>query len=355
MQIIDKYLFFSILKSSLITLMGIVLVFSFFKFLEEINDVGTANYRIETSLKYIALLIPSLLNSFLVLSLMIGAVFSLGQMNVNKELQIFQVATISTKELMIKSIKFPFYVSIILIIFFESFSPRIIRIAEELKANALEKTIVSENQSFWLLLNDVFYFINDAKENSSIEMFEIANNKDLKVYKKGDNLKFFPDFISFNEKKYLGLDSENNFLKISKGDLEKSQKISIDFNQIYNIDSNLNTFSIYELSKMVFSNKNLAANSEASIELVSRIVKPLTLIGMLLIAMPYVFSFQRTISIGRRIFLSISIGVITHLLTKIFSVIYLKFNILNALGLFIPSLMLILVGLILLKIKLKFG
>jgi len=108
MKLLERYLFSSIVKSSISVLLGLVVLFSFFQFLEELNDVTKKGYTISIAIKYIALLLPSFFNLLLILGVMIGVVFSLGQLNSNKELQIFQVASISKKDIIFKSIKFTF-------------------------------------------------------------------------------------------------------------------------------------------------------------------------------------------------------------------------------------------------------
>ena len=130
MKLLDRYLFSSIIKSSLSVLLGLVVLFSFFQFLEELNDVGKKGYTISIAINYIALLLPSFSNLLLILGVMIGVVFGLGQLNSNKELQIFQVASISKKDIISKSIKFTFLISVMLIIVLEIISPYTSKLAD---------------------------------------------------------------------------------------------------------------------------------------------------------------------------------------------------------------------------------
>jgi len=74
---------------------------------------------------------------------------------------------------------------------------------------------------------------------------------------------------------------------------------------------------------------------------------------MILLAIPYILNIERNISIGQRVFLSIVIGTITHLVTKVLSVVSLKFDSMILVGPILPTLILILAGILILKIKTK--
>jgi len=110
--------------------------------------------------------------------------------------------------------------------------------------------------------------------------------------------------------------------------------------------------SLYELYQAIFfSIRNQTNNTQFVVEFLTRIIRPLTLIGMILIALPFVLDIERSISIGKRIALASGIGVITHLMTKATSIMSLKFTSIYLIGPIIPTIFLILLGVIIFKYR----
>ena len=69
MKILDRYIAKTLLKYSLSVMVILVSIFAFFKFLEEVDDIGRASYTLVDALTYIGLLVPSI--TFLLTSLII--------------------------------------------------------------------------------------------------------------------------------------------------------------------------------------------------------------------------------------------------------------------------------------------
>ena len=110
LQILDKYLFFRILSSSILSVLSLLAIFVFFKFLEELEHVGTESYSLITAIQYITFLIPSILNSVAILGIMIGTILSIGAMNHNRELLIYSVNSISLKHIILRILKSSFII-----------------------------------------------------------------------------------------------------------------------------------------------------------------------------------------------------------------------------------------------------
>jgi len=354
MRILDKYMFYSIFRGSVATLFSLVLILLFFKFLEELNDLNQGNYNLTEMIKYLALLIPSYFNSFVVLSLLIGTIFSIGQLNANKELQIFLTGSISKNELILKSLKYGFIIACSLIALFEAFSPQTYKLANQIKDDAVGNQKFKKLDNFWIRRNGQIISLSKNEPNkNSIRIFNIKNNT-LRSYLYSDDVSedefgFFSDKntkIIFNEiDGYLYPERTIN-INDFRVDFSKDQLISL--------DQDAKTLSIFELIKfLIFSIENQTDFDLYLIELVSRLIRPFTLLGMVLLALPFIFDMRRSISIGKRIFVGISIGIITHLLTKIFTMIGLKFSEMVIFGPIIPTAIMLIIGIIVFRLNLN--
>ena len=352
MKLLDRYLFSSIIKSSISVLLGLVMLFSFFQFLEELNDVTKKGYTISIAIKYIALLLPSFFNLLLILGVMIGVVFGLGQLNSNKELQIFQVASISKKDIVFKSIKFTFFISVMLIIVLEIISPYTSKLADHLKKQAQGKPIMSQSGQVWLKKDGKFIHYEKNNSDNSIKVFDTENITSLKNILYAKDVKFSDGFVEIGGPKSVEIRSEGDFYLIDNKDKEGLNRIELDPNQLEFLNKNVKEMSIFEMFLVIGNSMNAGTNNqELYTELISRIIKPFTLIGMILIAIPFVLNTQRTASVGNRIFISIAIAVFAHLITKITSIVLVTKSSTSIVGPFIPTIVLLLIGVLVLRVK----
>jgi len=351
MKILDRYLYTKIIVFSISSLIALGFIFGFFKYLEELNNIGIGAYNSLSALKYIIYLFPSILNTLIILSLMMGSVFAIGNLNSNSELQIFYTASYSSTGLIVKILKFLFGFSVILIILGESISPISIKFSSDYKNQQLEKNISFVRRNFWLK-NDQSFLYLERKDNSdfhSVRLFDIED-LDLKtmVIFQDPTLKSNLLESSSVEKKTINL--KDKFFEIaSSNEINQSIEIPLNNDDLETIHNDEKTMSIMDLIKVIsYSIDSHTDYRKYAFELISRLVKPLTLIGMLLIALPYIFSVSRTISTGKKVFLAITIGIVTHLLTKFSYVISINVESMEIFGPIVPAFFLICIGIFLL-------
>jgi len=355
MTISNKYLLLSISKASIATLCSLVIVFGFFKFLEELNEVGQFNYTVGMAIQHILLLLPSFFNSLVLISILIGAVFSLGSLNSNKELQIFQCGGISRKELIKKIIAFSFYLSFFTIIVLEIFTPYSIEMANKVKSLGLGKNTFSIVDTSWIKRDQEILFLKrskNSKEISEVKIYKLDNDGNLQEFSKSNNIQFNNAELNLHDIATSFFNTNGKYTKISKKNNSTKLYKNINIEDLDALKNDVRIMSLYELYQAIFfSIRNQTNNTQFVVEFLTRIVRPLTLIGMILIALPFVLDIERSISIGKRIALASGIGVITHLMTKATSIMSLKFTSINLIGPIIPTIFLILLGVIIFKYR----
>jgi len=351
MKALDRYLISTNLKSSILVLMGLVILFAFFQFLEELKEIDNKTYTTAIALKYIALLIPSFFNLLFILGIMIGLVFGLGQLNSNKELQIFHIGSISKKDIIIKSIKFSFFSSVILMIILESISPVTSKLANQIKEQAKGNPIMNQTGKVWLKKDDKFIYLKE-KDSNSLRLFDIENKTILNSILYDTDIDFSGNFLKLNSPGIIKILRSGENYSISNKNIESAYQIELNSNQTEFLNKNVKEMSIFEMILFLRNAiKDDVNYQEEYSELISRIIKPFTLIGMILIAIPFVLNAQRNTSIGNRIFIAISIGVFTHLITKISSAIVSIQGSISFVMPFVPTLVLLVVALIVFRLK----
>jgi len=353
-KILEKYLFLMIFKSSISVLFSLLLIFSFFQFLREIDEIGNANYGLYESAKYILLLMPSYMNALLVLAIMIGTIFSLGKLNENKEIQIFLTASVSLKMIIKNGIKYSVIISIFFIVLLESISPQAAIFANQVKAESLGKSTYYESNQAWLKKDDKILFLVPNKKNKFVAKIFITDGSNLSGYISSNKAYFSNSSLILDESEVIEFANKEGFKSPTKKFSKNFSEYNLDVEEIETLSKKVNTMSFFEiLDRITFSYKNQTQYQDLMIELISRVIKPFTLIGMILLATPFVLNLQRNISAGNRVFIAVAIGTITHLITKIFSVFTLKFDSISFIGPMLPAIIIISLGLVVMNRKLK--
>jgi len=356
MKILDKYLLKKIIKSSVFSLITLVIIFAFFQFLDELEDVGKFSYDIGNAALHVFLLLPSFVNSLFILGIMIGTVLAVGDLNSNKELQIFQAASISSREIVLKILKIGLLLSVFFLFFTELIYPPGIVAAQKIKNESLHKEVVKDSKIFWIKKGGDFIFL---KKNSNDEKFKSVsifktNNEYLENVQTSDNIIVAEDSLQINNHNKFEINSSKNFssINLTRANSE-TIKIPLKEDQIEIFKLDVRALSINNLIEGIIYALEADLNfSEFLIELSSRLIKPFILLGMVLVATPFILDFTRSTSIGKRIFLSLFIAVSTHLIIKISSVVSLKFQMFTYIGPVLSPIILVFVGIILIKKRL---
>jgi len=344
MKIFEKYFLISIFKSSAVSLVSLVLIFAVLQFIDELGDINKNGYALEEIARYVLFLFPSYFNALFVLAIMIGTVFAIGELNSNKEILIFQTASISIGQIIRKSYKYPFIIAVFCLIVFEIIAPVSWKIADQIKKNAFGEVSDFSTSSSWVKEKNKFF--NRLENSESILMYEFNENNNLVKFEINS---LSPEGYNVDS---LEVNQSDNFYQPLKNNYSSSVPY-IFFNQKFeNTGKNLEAFNLLELVNMVIqSYENQTNSKEYTLEVISRVIKPITLIAMIMVAIPFIMNFQRNTSLSSRIFLTISIGVIAHLLTKIVSAVATTNSLLAYAGSLMPTLLLGIVGYSFIKIK----
>jgi len=157
MKIFEKYFLISIFKSSAVSLVSLVLIFAVLQFIDELGDINKNGYALEEIARYVLFLFPSYFNALFVLAIMIGTVFAIGELNSNKEILIFQTASISIGQIIRKSYKYPFIIAVFCLIVFEIIAPVSWKIADQIKKNAFGEVSDFSTSSSWVKEKNKFF------------------------------------------------------------------------------------------------------------------------------------------------------------------------------------------------------
>jgi lipopolysaccharide export system permease protein len=218
----------------------------------------------------------------------------------------------------------------------------------------LGQASLSNNQDgFWIRDGDNFINVEnnvDGRFLSGITIFEVNKSNKIESVINSESANFDGQSFSFSETDIYSITTNNSFEKIGLKELNTfSKSVAFDQDLIASLEKepkDLSTYTIIKQIKFLTDNKLRAGVFE--VELYSRLVKPLSLIAMILLAMLFVFGSNRDATLGRKIFFGVAIGLSFELISRIGGAISLSFEFSPLLSSFAIPLFVIIIAILLL-------
>jgi lipopolysaccharide export system permease protein len=149
--LLRNYLIVSVLKGVALVLVVLVLIGAIAELVGQLDDVGVARYGLNDAVTYVALRIPRMIFEVLPVAALIGALLSLGNLAVHRELVVMRASGVSHLE-MLGAVGFA---GVVLLVFMgligESLAPSLGAYARDMRDQALLDDVnLADGQSAWL-------------------------------------------------------------------------------------------------------------------------------------------------------------------------------------------------------------
>jgi lipopolysaccharide export system permease protein len=355
MKIKDKYIAKTLLTYSLVVLLVWLSIYSFFNFLSELNSVGTIDYSIFEAFKYIVLQMPEVAYDQVSPVILLGCVLGMGHLATTGQIIIFRASGISILKITWLTLKNALIFLIFISVIGETLAPILTEYAKHQKSIALGKNSLSSVQNgFWI--RDGENFINalnniDGSVFTGLTVIEVNKFNKIERIINSEKAVFDGQSINLDATNIFSINSENLFEDISLNE-HNSYKKRVNFDQdlIESLEKepkDLRTLTIIKQIQFLKDNKLRAEVYEA--ELYKRLVKPLVLIAMILLAMLFIFGSIRDVSLGRKIFFGVAIALSFEFISRIGGAVALSFDISPLLISFIPAVIIIISILVLIN------
>ena len=332
MKIRDQYIAKTLLSYTLIVLLVWLSIYSFFNFLAELNSVGVANYTILSALKFVILQMPEVAYSQASPVILLGCILGMGHLAASNQLLVFQVSGFSILKITKLTIKNALVFIIFIIIIGEIFAPISSEFAKSERSIALGKNSFSSNQnSFWIRDGDNFINVRnnlDGKTFNDITIIEVSKSNRIDRVIKSETASFDGNSLDMSNNKIFSIDSTNFFEDILAKE-RKSYKKTVSFDQdlIESLEREPKDLTTWTIVKQIqFLSDNKLRSGVFEVELYKRLIKPVSLIAMILVAMLFIFGSTRDATLGRKIFFGVALGLSFEMLSRIGGAIALSFD-----------------------------
>ncbi|BBB24551.1 lipopolysaccharide export system permease protein [Isorropodon fossajaponicum endosymbiont JTNG4] len=357
MKILDRYIVKTMAFYTLAVMLVWLGIYAFFNFLEEVKFIGQADYTVFEATKYVISDIPAVMYSHSSVIILLGSLLALGHLASTSQLVVIRSAGVSIMQISNIVVRAALVFIAIVIVIGELIAPITTEYAEGSRARALgQNTTFKNQQGFWLKDSGLFIHVKknfDGKSFQDVTLIKLRTPDTLDSIVHSDSATSNGDNLELGQSVRYQLGKNGNLITFSENHFEK-YSVQVSFNQkliesLKKDPRELSTWHLYQQIRFLTINHLTADVFE--VEIYKRLMKPITLIAMILFSMLFVFGSLRDASLGKKISLGLMMSLFFELASRIGGVLSLRFDYNHFLSASIPTLVVLVLVWALLKKK----
>jgi len=368
MIVMRRYLAREIALGVVVILFGFLALFAFFDLVNELDDLGRGGYRIQHAIAFVALSLPSHVYELMPIAALIGAIWALAQFAAHSEFTAMRAAgmgrQLALRGVLVAGVGFAVLTALI----GEAVAPRAERLAQGVRLSALGTTVAGQFRSgMWIkdTLRDPagvptrlrFINIGALRPDATLEnlqIFEFDVGFTLHSVIRAQRAQWDPsrglwELTAIEETTFVGGSTADAVPTLRSRVLREQSRswpseIGPDIVRVAMLEPDrMSLLGLVQYTRHLRENRQNAERYE--IALWKKIVYPLAVIVMMVLALPFGYLQVRAGGIGYKVFAGIMLGVLFHFMNGLFS----HLGLLNTwppwLSVSIPSLVALAVGL----------
>jgi len=321
MKILHKYLLKEVAVNVLLVMLALIAMFSFFDLIQELDALGKGSYGMVKVLLFVFLSIPSHVYDVIPVAMLVGCMISLGRLTRYSELTIFRVSGLSVVSIALLLLKIGTVFTIITFLIGELITPLSEKMAQRMRIKATDSIVAQEFRSgLWVKDGLSFVNVEEVLPDTSllnIHIYEFDQNSKLIKSQNAKSGVFEQDHWKLKEV------SETHFSQnaVQVNQLAELKWHSLIRPELLNVllvaPEKMSALNLYSYIKHLTTNKQKATRYKVA--LWAKTIYPLACLVMVVLALPFGFTQQRTEGTSTKIFVGIMLGVMYQILNRVFS------------------------------------
>jgi lipopolysaccharide export system permease protein len=341
MRILDFYIGRVITSTTFITLAVFVSVSGIIKFVEQMRAIGRGNYDLAHAALYVLYAVPRDVEVFFPMSALIGGLIGIGMLASNSELIVMQAAGLSRLDIIKSVMKTAVILIMVSMAIGEWLAPSGEAKAREIRAQAISGgSLIAAKNGVWAKDGD--YFVNIG------EVLDKGQLKKIQIYGFNDELKI-DSWLSaksaiYQDKSWLLSDVEEFLLTdneiTSKSHSQKIWNSSLTPKKLGVVTVTPESLSLRGLIDYLdYLEANEQDPSRYQLAFWRKLMQPLTVAVMLLVALSFIFGPLRSVSMGARIMMGVFTGILFFISNEVLGSLSLVYQLPPMLGAMMPSML----------------
>lgn len=321
MKTLDRYIGRTVASHIGVVLFVLLAMYFFSALVTEMGDVGKGRYTTTAAVQFTLMLIPRQIYELFPLVALLGAMLGLGALANTSELTVMRAAGVSIRRIVLAVLKTGLLLVAVVVVVGETVAPQLEKLAYTERVRLLARNI-SLNTEDGLWARDGNAYINIRR------LFANGTASDIHVFRLDGDLRLVETITArrgtYEEGAWRLRDVQISRIGPAGIGVEKRGKLRwessltpavIDVGAV--APENLSVQDL--LGYLRYMRDNGLEDRRYSLALWLRVLMPFATVGMLLLAIPFVFGSMRSVGIGQRIMVGALIGIGFYLFNAIFS------------------------------------
>ncbi len=339
MRILDAYIGRIITSTTFLTLMVFVSVSGIIKFVEQMRAVGRGNYDLAHAALYVLYSIPRDIEVFFPMSALIGGLIGIGMLASNSELVVMQASGLSRLDIIKSVMKTATILIFVSMAVGEWLAPTGEATAREIRAQAISGgSLISSKNGVWAKDGDFFVNIGEVLEQGQLKKIQIYRfdeqlkleswlRADKAIYK--DDVWLLSNVVNTQlSKQKIITTNVNEQVWVSSLTPEKLGVVTV-------TPESLSVAGLIDYLDYLEANEQ--DPSRYQLAFWRKIMQPITVAVMLLVALSFIFGPLRSVSMGARIMMGVVTGIIFFVCNEVLGSLSLVYQFPPLIGAVSPS------------------
>jgi len=334
----------TIINTSLIMIIAFSAIFIIFTYIEQVRSIGQGAYTATSAFLYVLYIIPLNLYNLMPFCALLGSLMGLGLLAGNSEITVMRASGMSTAQIAKGIVLAGVILGIFTFIMGGYIAPYYLKKSQVLlrmaKFGAINDSLFS-NDTLWIKEEDGLVRIGQLNP----ETLEARDIQDFKINNKTSEL----DFIEISKQAEYSGEKNAELIHAYKVDMRSDDKIKytlkdkkswasvlpISVAKILKLDSQYLNFT--EVVKYVFIKDKENTKSSVFLTFWQIIFQPISLLILMLIAVPFCIGSARSSSLGFKLIIGAVLGFMFYLLNQMFGPLSMVYKVPTFLSASIPS------------------
>ncbi len=341
MSMIRRYIAREIVGSVLFVLVGFLALFAFFDFINEIDDVGQAGYRLQHALAHVLLGLPSRVYELMPIAALIGSIYALAQFASHSEFTAMRAAGLSRRGALAIIAGVGAWFALATALTGELLAPASERLGQSIRLSALASTVGAQFRSgLWIKDTvkgpggkiELLRFVNVAEMRPdttlrAIRVFEFDSQYRLVSRIDAANARFTPpsgwllqdvEVTTLTPVVVADTTATLSAQRRKQAELAWASDLNPDILGVLAlVPERMSAWNLLQYVQHLRDNRQRSDRYE--IALWKKIVYPFAVVVMMALALPFAYLQVRAGGIGYKVFAGIMLGVAFHFLNGLFS------------------------------------
>ena len=329
MKLLDRYIALSVLQSMFTVIFVLLAILTFAEFVDELAKTGRGAYDVLQAAIYVFFSVPRLLYEIFPPASLLGTLMGLGTLAGSSELTAFRAAGVSINRMVVSVLKVALIVMAAVIVIGEFIAPPAETFAETKRSLAFtEGKVLETKKGFWVREGNHFIQMNKMIPGigaGDIQIYTLDENQQLVMRMQAESAKYLQKNAWLLEQVVQENVSLEGVVFSPYEKLPWQSLLEPEILQTVVINpQTMSLTTLYTYSQFLQAND---IESRAFVQAFwTKIMAPISVVTMVLLAVPFIFGPLRSVSSGHRIMIGTLVGIGFYILGQVVNYIGLVYE-----------------------------